>query len=248
MALHTDDRPVYVYGVVRGGERTFEVEGVGSPPAQVRTVPVGELAAVVSDAPDDLGAAGRRDIEAHARVLGHVMETRTVVPFRFGTVLPGAEGVAGALGPTQEHLDSLLADLDGYVEVDLRVTYDEEAVLREIVEHDAAVRRARSRTRRSVHDSIELGQVVAGAVDDRRHRDARSILDRLSPLAAATSEGELLIEQMVLNAAFLVAADELGNFDRAVDEAGRDYGDLARFQYFGPLPPYSFSSVELGRA
>src|SRR5689334_20648004 len=90
----------YLYGVVRrpGGGSRLSVDslgtGVGSPPKAVRLVELHDLAAVVSTvAPDEVGEeagarALRRDMTAHADVLGRVLDARTVLPSRFGIVLP----------------------------------------------------------------------------------------------------------------------------------------------------------------
>jgi vacuolar-type H+-ATPase subunit I/STV1 len=165
---------------------------------------------------------------------------------RFGTVLAGPDALGEVLGPSYEQFEGLLDELDGQVEVNLKVHYDEDTVLREIVEGDESVRRARSRARRSVQDSIDLGERVAQALEAWRERDADAILASLAPLATETVLGDLIVDQMVLNAAFLVPADSLDAFDEAVDEVGRRHGGRLRFRYFGPLPPYSFSAVELG--
>src|SRR5687767_14772581 len=98
----------YLYGVVRApsapppppgklkartskrGPAPLPERGVGNPPAPVRLVTHGDLAAVVSDVPDDYHAEAeglrgmRRDMRAHAAVVNEWIASATVLPFRFG--------------------------------------------------------------------------------------------------------------------------------------------------------------------
>src|SRR5688500_976593 len=135
----------YLYGIVRtpkSSKSTPELpkQGVGNPPAPVRLLKNRDLAALVGAVPDDYHAESegvrgmRRDMRAHAAVLNRIIESTTVLPFRFGVVLPDdqtvIEGILHARGAElSEHLDAL----EGAVEITLRASYVEQRVLEEVV-------------------------------------------------------------------------------------------------------------------
>jgi hypothetical protein len=90
---------VYVYGVVRAAEATNEPlpGGVAGHRSPVRLVAHDDLALVLSDVPPDWRAATRADVEAHEAVLSALIEHQTVIPMRFGMVLPSEQKAREAL-------------------------------------------------------------------------------------------------------------------------------------------------------
>ena len=44
---------------------------------------------------------------------------------------------------------------------------------------------------------------------------------------------------MILNAAVLIGRSEEAQFDQAIEQLNRGYGDRLDFRCVGPLPPYS---------
>ena len=87
----------YVYGVLRAGEApTIDAAAVGGR-SPVRTLSDGELAAIVSDVDAGFVEAGRDDLERHMAVLAQAAVSATVVPLRFGTVMPDDAAVVEEL-------------------------------------------------------------------------------------------------------------------------------------------------------
>jgi hypothetical protein len=236
----------YVYGVTLPGAAMPKGKGIGG--RGLRLVEAGELAAIVSDATPPV-RAGRNELATHARVLQRALENGPVLPMRFGVVMPDDDEIREQLlDPFREVLAEQLLELDGTVELHLRATYDEPALMREVVEGDPRIAALSSSLRDSSRDAtyyaqIELGERVAQAVESAAARDRAALLGELEPLCLAFSLGEAQHEQVACDAAFLVEQARLGDFDRAVDELGRRNDGRIRFTYTGPHPPYNF--VEL---
>jgi hypothetical protein len=87
---------------------------------------------------------------------------------------------------------------------------------------------------------VELGELIARAVERKREVDSGVILDTLVPLALAVDVAEPAHERIVLGASFLVEHGRIGEFDAAVEEVARGQAHRMRFKYTGPLPPHSF--------
>lgn len=66
--------PTYIYAITGADHplRLDGLQGVGDPPSPLRTLIAGDVAAVVSDAPEGLRAK-RRDVLAHEAVLEALM-------------------------------------------------------------------------------------------------------------------------------------------------------------------------------
>jgi hypothetical protein len=236
--------------------------GVGDPPAPVQVVNHRALAAVVSDSPysaagDDVAPTRervrsmRRDLLAHSQVLNRLLPRTTLLPVRFGVILPDEASVVDeVLEPQHDLLVAQLQRIDGAVEVSLKVNYAEETVLRQVVRENShlAARTAApdgGGHRSTLADRVELGRDIAAAIQARRDRDRRWLLARLQPLTIDIRESSTS-ELMVLNAALLAAEDRLDRFDEALNTAAHEAGEGMRFNCVGPLPPYSFVDLRLG--
>ncbi|MFE7215456.1 GvpL/GvpF family gas vesicle protein [Streptomyces sp. NPDC001212] len=239
----------YVYGITAATHPSLPegMGGVGDPPRGIRILKAGELAAVVSDAPEGLRPK-RRDLLAHQSVLSEAGAGGCVLPMRFGSVSPDDDTVTGVLTERAEHYKERLRALDGKVEYNVKGSHVEEAVLHRVMAENPEIRSLAEANRRSggggYEDKLRLGELVAAAVQAREADDAREIVHALEPRAAAVSDGPPSTGWLV-NASFLVDRCSADEFLAAVEEARKDLPHLD-LRVNGPLPPYSF--VEPGPA
>ncbi|MFF2569037.1 GvpL/GvpF family gas vesicle protein [Streptomyces sp. NPDC058084] len=233
----------YVYGITAAGHplRLDGVLGVGEPAAPLRTVRSGTLTAVVSDAPPGLRAK-RRDVQAHQGVIEALMMDGATLPMRFGLLAPDDSEVASALDAEGEGYLARLEELEGHFEYNLKVSREEEDLLREIVQESDRVRELRERTRDGVgthEERLELGEIVSNEVTARRDAEAQRLVEALSSRAKRVSVGETTASSL-LSVSFLVSSQEVDSFVQAVQEQADRRGDAYTFALTGPLPPYSF--------
>jgi hypothetical protein len=237
----------YVYGVVEPGTAAPRTRGIGG--RRVTLVQGDGLAALAGAVPCEELKPGSAELTAHARVLERALGHGPVLPMRFGVVMPDEDAVvAQLLEPFREDLLAQLRSLRGKVELHLRAIYEERALMAAVVAAEPRIA-ARGQALRDTdpdatyYERIELGQLVAGAVERIRVQDEAAILDALAPLAVAYSASEAANERVAADLAFLVEEDALGRFDAAVDDLGRRNDGRIRLRYVGPRPAYSF--VEL---
>lgn len=239
--------PKYVYGVMAATAAPPSEPGIDGAPLQV--VQDDGLAALVSDIAGDGLRMGRDAMLTHARVLEQALQSATVLPMRFGVVMEDEAAVRTALlEPHRSQLHAQLESLDGKVELKLRVTYEEETLMREVIREDPDVRRLRDSLRGMPDDAtyygrIRLGELVAEAVDRKRQGDAEALLARLEPLALQTRVADPNHERVMVNASFLVERATIPRFDAEVDRIGADQAGRVRVKYTGPLPPHSFVAL-----
>jgi hypothetical protein len=239
----------YVYGVIRS-QGASPPEGAGIDGEPVGVVVHGSVAALTSDVPVDFTEAGREQLLAHSRVLEEAMQGSTVLPMRFGVILPDEQTVHDRLlAPYSEELEAQLEAMDGKVEVTIKGIYDEAALLREVLAENREI----AELKKAIHgkpeaatyyERIRLGELVVAALDERRATVAPQLIDLLAPFAGDVRVGEPVHERMAVNASFLVERSRLGEFDRIVDQIGAEQAGRIQLKYTGPLPPHSF--VELG--
>jgi len=235
----------YVYGLVSADtELPPNLDGLG-PSGRVSTIAHERIAAIVSDVPTDRPLGTRDDLIAHERVLDAIAERSAVLPMRFPAVVDEKGVVQELLAPHQERFVKALERVDGLVQFTLKGRYDQDPVLREIAEADEEVMALRERVRdlpedASYYDRIRLGELVVNAMKQRREADGRRVLERLQPFVTEVSIRSMAQPDEVVNAAFLVARNQVKQFDDAVEEIGGDLAGRVRFRLVGPLAPYDF--------
>jgi hypothetical protein len=78
-----------------------------------------------------------------------------------------------------------------------------------------------------------------------REERAAEIVEALKPLALDSCPHALLDDRMILNTAFLVDRAKEGEVGETLRRLNDRYTDRIDFRCVGPLPPYSFCTVEI---
>ncbi|WP_017588506.1 GvpL/GvpF family gas vesicle protein [Nocardiopsis ganjiahuensis] len=234
----------YVYGIVRSTSAPdpSALGGVGDPPGEIRLVRSGDLAAVVSTAPEGL-LPKRRDLSAHHDVLMFLGERGAVLPMRFGAVAPDDAEVTSELERGRQRYEELLDRLEGRVEFNVKVSHVEEAALRAVLTEDPELRQANERLVAagggSPPDRMAFGEQVAHALEDLERHHADLVTPPLAALAERVVTGPP-VGTSLANLSLLVPRERMKEVESEVDGLRRSFGPLMEFQLNGPLPPYSF--------
>lgn len=230
----------YIYGIVEAGAPEPTGTGIGGAP--LRLIGGDGAAALVSSVEGTEVQLGREELLAHARILKDALERGTVLPMRFGVVMeqPG-EVQERLLGEHAADLRKQLQSLAGKVEIELRATYDEPTLMREIVRDHPDIARLAERGENTTYgEQIELGERVAEAVGRAQERDTSDIVEVLSQVADNVEVRPPGHERVACSASFLVDVERLKEFDGVLDAFADGQGGRLRFKYNGPLPPHSF--------
>lgn len=114
---------LYTYGVIEQEDIELSIEGVGEAEL-VYTVDYRTLSAVVSDIDTTEPERTDEDVEAHNNVLQRVLEydgSRTVVPMSFGMAFKNGRTLKGVLRGARRALRSALNDIEGTVELGVKM-------------------------------------------------------------------------------------------------------------------------------
>lgn len=241
--------PTYIYGVVPADAVLPEgLRGLG-PSGTVSLVADSKVAAVVGDVPLDRPLGTRDDLIAHESVVDAVAGATTILPMRFPAVIEESGVVEELLGPNEEYFLRVLADLEGRVQYTVKGRYEQDVVLREVLEHDQELRALQERVRTlpedaSYYDRVKLGELVVAALEERREADAADLYDRLEALAVAVVAHPPAQPEDVIDAALLIDRADVEAFGEAVEALGDAWSGRIRFRLLGPLAPYDFVAAE----
>jgi Gas vesicle synthesis protein GvpL/GvpF len=229
----------YVFGIVPAGSPLPETRD-GGPAAQLQLVAVGDIAALVGAVPTDRPLGRAADLRAHERVLADVVASGTpVLPMRFGAVLEDETAVAEELlGPNREEFADALASVTGRVQYSVKVRYDQDVVLPEVVAAHPEIARLRKRPDDRAAQ-LRLGQLVVRALERLRPADASAVLtDLVGTVDVRVREPGSPDD--VLDAAFLVDKDRAKEFEQRVEQVAARGGGRVRIRLMGPTAPYDF--------
>jgi len=246
----------YIYAVIPGNEGiTFGPMGIGGRGDEVYTQPYLDIAAVVSDCPfiDFHSMAKERLVlylAEHQRATEEVMKKQaTILPVKFGTLLEDEGEVEDMLHWGYRDLKAGLAAMEGKIEVEVVATWDVQQVFAEIgQEEEIAKLKAEIADKppwQTISAQVRLGQMVKASLDRRKEEHRWKMLDFLAGQAADVQVNMAPADQVVMNVAFLIDAYRQNDFEAKVHQLDERFGGRLNFRLVGPLPPYSFSTVEV---
>ena len=230
---------VHVYGVVAAPDAS-------TAPPGTRRIAHGDVAAVVADG-EAKALSASRAIREHWAILNEIASVTTVLPIRFGTAMVGDDAVVNEfLAPNHDGLRDALGVLEGKVQLTVKGSYEQDVLLRGVVERSPAIARLRAQVEQlpeaaSYAKRIQLGELVSAEVERERERDSAAVNERLDPLAVATRHEAASGADGAVNSAFLVERDQVATFEAAVAELGREVAGRMQLRVIGPLPAYSFT-------
>ncbi|MFJ3791278.1 GvpL/GvpF family gas vesicle protein [Kitasatospora sp. NPDC090091] len=233
---------VYVYAIVADSHPVDldSLTGVGDPPEKLATLTEADLTAITSPVPEGLRAR-RRDVMAHQNVLQRLMADGAVLPLRFGMVASEPREIREALTERADFYRERLHTLTGCAEYLLKATFDEDLMLRQVLQDSPEAQRLNEESRRSGDPGVKmrLGELVAGELRARSDSAAVQVLEALRPLARETKENEPHGNDFA-SVSFLVADARREEFVSAESRLAEQWGESHQFRLHGPLPPYSF--------
>jgi len=219
----------------------------------VHTVVAGGLGVVTSRVdPNSLHgldrAAAVRYLSAHQRVLEAVMRDYPVLPVKFGTTLPDEGALLALLRQGDQLLRTTLAAYTGKQQREVVVLWELKQVFQEIATQEPiATLRAQIAGLSpddTVNERIALGQLVHAALQQRRGEIAAQAIAQLRDMADDLIVNPSMDDSMVVNLALLLDDAREGDLDARLDALDALFGGQLQIRCVGPLPPYSFATLE----
>ncbi|HTK06694.1 MAG TPA: GvpL/GvpF family gas vesicle protein [Ktedonobacteraceae bacterium] len=242
----------YIYAIiVADHKQEFGPIGIGGRGDVVYTLPAQHVAAVISRSPIVKYQVTRENMLTHASVLEAVAKAYTVLPVRFSTIAANEENIIEKVLKVrhQEFID-LARAMEGKLEQGVRTRWiDMDAIFAELVEENKDIKTLKAASLREKNeqkrhaDHIKIGQLVQAALEKKKKREAKELLEVLKPLSLKYKEMQLYGDMNIINAAFLVDRENEPSFDQKINELEQMYAKRKQIKYTTTPVPYNF--VEL---
>lgn len=240
----------YIYGIIEEPRpRRFGFSGVGE--AEVYTINFQKLAATVSDTELQDIDPTRKNVLAHTVVQDELLRDYTLLPMGFGMMAASEDEVLKLLDRNYQSLIGELIQLAGKIEVELKVFWDQEAVIRQLQGESEEFTRLKARLCAASSPAelrillIEAGRLVERVTTDWKARYAERVYTILKGLSIDARLNNPLGVKNLLNASFLIDRSKQSEFRDEVCKLDSKYQGNMNFKYVGPLAPYNFVNLKL---
>lgn len=215
---------IHLYGIVVGLAELPTLRGIAD--ADVERLRVDELELVYGEVSEGSQAPSEEDILRHALVVEELMaRSVAILPGRLGQRYADTVELARSVRAESARLEAALQQVAGCVELGLRVLAS--ATPEQVV-------------------PLTGTAYLQAKLDEKREAEHRALElhEPLAQLARASTRRDGAPDELVLEAAYLVPAEELEHF-RAELERIESAQEELDFVCTGPWPPYSFAAEAL---
>lgn len=232
----------YIYGVIIGsGDTVLGVRGlVGA--SLVYTIAHESLSCVVSDyAYEDFNAMSKEEMArclmTHQAVVEQVVKKHPILPLQFGTVLASSDEVHELLAQGHPQFFLTLLWIQDKVEVEVVASWAGGRVIEE------------NNTELEMLPSEEPlpPERIKVSKRQRRQNYLERMIGFLQPVSVDVQPRPIDPGGMAVSVAFLVDKANLEAFHGRIKQLNAFFYNQIDFQVIGPLPPYSFATVEVNR-
>jgi len=223
---------------------------------EVYALPYKNIWAVISDSEIIDYTHMRKDALAmflvrHERVIEKIMASGyTIIPVKLGTFAQDEEELIHILLCSYSIIRDITGQTSNKIEIDLVATWsDFTSVLKETGE-EKEIKQLKEKLlvnpkAVTMDDQMKVGFMIKKALDEKRERLAQEIQGVLADISRGIRVHELMDDKMVMNAALLIDKCDQPLFYKKVEELNDKFAEKLNFRCVGPLPPYSFYTLEV---
>jgi hypothetical protein len=240
---------LYLYGIFPApGPDTSDLTGLDDQPIQTHTID--GFVFLYSVAQQSRYLASRKNLLGHERVLETVMQAgdRTLLPLQFGLIIETWEQVmTDLIKPHSQGLTRLFQRLDGKREVGIKVLWQADQELEQLMAEDSQLRQNRDRLEGkvlSMDEVVSIGQAIEDRLEHRKTTVIEAFRTALNPFGTDVVENDPLTDAMIYNAAYLIPWDDEPDFADAIDALDQQFEDRLRIRYNNFTAPFNFAQLE----
>ncbi len=250
----TETNHFYFYGIIHNyysPGKFLELKGIG-----LEIVSFDKISAIVAQKSYvDFNRTGKEMLAVllveHQKVLEEIMKLgfSILLPMKLGTWGKDKADVQTILQKGYAIFLENLEKVQDMVEVDVAVTWNNLnqiiPLLAEEPEIVAFKKELEKKGQITVNDQVEIGKLIREKLEQKSKTVREEIVKQLKPHYQELKQHELMNDQMVANIAFLVKKGKAHGIENTLNHLDADFNGTLNFKYVGPLPCYSFYTMEV---
>lgn len=240
----------YLYGIFPPpGPLGLSIQGLDQQPVSIQTID--DFAFLYSEAQQERYLASRRNLLGHAKVLEEAMHAgyHTLLPLPLNRLIAESwVSVAEQFTiPYSSALKQLFEYLDGKREVSIKLYWDQQKELEQLILENHSLREQRDRLEGktlSMDEVIGIGHAIEAGLYARQNQIIEEFQQSLKSLAVEIAENDLQTDTMIYNAAYLIPWDAEAEFSALVETLDNQFHDRLRIRYNNFTAPYNFAQLD----
>ena len=246
---------IYIYGVVPnfyGTEMFRSLEKSG-----VYAIPFQNISAIVSNRENsyvdfaDRETLGRLLVQHQQTIEGLVaIGFNMFIPMQLGTIAKSKAEVFKILSNGHELIIETMNKIEHLTEIDLAATWaDLSDTISEVVKNPdilaMKIDMLSNSDGISQVDQVKIGMLIEEKLKEKNNKVELDILGALSAFSLDIKMHEVMDNQMICNSAFLLNRSKKEKFEAVIYQLDEVYNGKLNFKMVGPLPCYSFYTLEV---
>ena len=247
---------IYIYGIVPNiyhSDIFKSLEEIG-----VYSITYQNVAAIVSDrAFDSVDFSNRESLGyllvEHQETIEELSKKglTVILPMRLGIIVKSKENVIEILSTGYQLITETLKKVEDLTEMDLVITWADfathinEIVLHEDIQNLKQEILSKNNVALQQVDQVKIGMLIQEKISEQNKRIELKTLNDLSLVTENIKIHEVMNDQMISNAAFLIHKDKLEMFGKIVDQIDEEFNGKLNFKLAGTLPNYSFYTIDI---
>lgn len=196
-------------------------------------------------------------VRNHIRVIGEIMKSDEVIPFKFGTIFLSEDNLRKFIHDYDTSLTENFTEITGKEEWAVKLYCNREEMIRHLGEVNDEIRTLRQTMEQSAPGkAFLLRRKIAELTEQEVYRVMKtygqSCFAMLEAVSVKTRVHNLLPkeaterqDEMILNLSFLVEKNRVSDFLAETKSAGKKYENTGIIpEVTGPWPPFSFISIK----
>ncbi len=171
-----------------------------------------------------------------------------IIPMQLGTIVSSGNDVIKIIKNGKNILNETFEIIDGVEEIDLVAVWSDFTQLIQQISDTPQIRTLRETIARKEtvdqSDSISIGKMIKEKIDNKNNKVNLDVVNSLMPFCLNAKKHDTMNDEMPVNYAFLVKKENRDLFMQKVDDLDSKYADKLNFKIVGPLPCYSFYTIE----
>ena len=171
-----------------------------------------------------------------------------IIPMQLGTIVSSGNDVIKILKNGLQILEKTFTIIDTVEEIDLASVWsDFTSLIRDISQLPDVMSFKNKIALKGIYDqndNIAIGKLIKDKIDQKNNKVYTDVYNSLMPFCVDSRKHETMNDEMPINSAFLVKKEDRNLFMDMIDQLDIKYVDKLNFKIVGPLPCYSFYTLE----
>ena len=248
-----DNKGIYIYGFVPSD--CIKQIGMIIKKFGLYCIEYKDISAIVSDTKNEKIEYLNKEELAHMLVshqknIENIMNSGCVniIPMQLGTVVSSGNDVIKILINGVSIYNEIFEIIEDFEEIDVAAVWNDFGGIIKNVSDSPQIKIMKEKivgnNKYNEEDTIAIGKFIKEKIDQKNNKISNEVANSLMSFCGNAKKHETMNDEMPVNYAFLVRKESKEEFLEKINELDSKYENKLNFKIVGPLPCYSFYTIQ----